>query len=359
MRKFVWITFGVLCLIVASAAGTWATEAISTYDISEDQSAAAAKYWTAERMQKAIPHPTPKISATVQQTVTGTIEEPPGLPGYYPGYDPKQKPGPTADILLDAEADALSPLTGGTSNGYAYPPPHSTFYVLASIYGSTSTPYPYKTIGKVFFTDGQGSDFVCSGASIGGRAVLTAGHCVCDGKGTYYTHWIFVPAYRNGLEPFGKWTASSVLTFSGYLNGGNMGRDIAFAVVKNLSRAGEKLSEEVGHLGFAYNQSRVLHWSMFGYPAVSPWDGKFMVDTEASYAALDTTETPNPTGIGTTQLGGCSGGPWIINFAPGRTGNVNMANGVNSYSLSGQDLCIYTSFFDDSVNALYGEAIAK
>jgi len=83
------------------------------------------------------------------------------------------------------------------------------------------------------------------------------------------------------------------------------------------------------------------------------------VDTEASYAAVDTTETPNTTGIGTTQLGGCSGGPWIINFAPGRAGNANMANGVNSYSPTGQDLWIYTSFFDDSVNTLYGEAIAK
>ena len=55
---------------------------------------------------------------------------------------------------------------------------------------------------------------------------------------------------------------------------------------------------------------------MFGYPAVSPWTGKVMVDTEASYAAVDTSESPNTTGIGTTQLGGCSGGPWIMNFAP-------------------------------------------
>ena len=242
MRKFVCILFGVLFLIVASAAGTWATEAFSIYNIPPDHSAAAAKYWTAERMNNAIPRPTPKKTATLLQSSTGTLQQSTDTPGYDPSYDPRQKECQTSVLLPDDEAGALSTATDNASIGYNYPPPHTTFYVLSSLYGTKSTPFPYKAIGKVFYTGTDGVDYVCSGASIGGRAVLTAGHCVSDEKGTYYTNWIFVPAYHNREEPFGKWVGSSFLTFDSYHNGGNMARDVAFGVVKN--EMGVKLSRE-------------------------------------------------------------------------------------------------------------------
>ena len=357
MRKFVCILFGVLFLIVASAAGTWATEAFSIYNIPPDHSAAEAKYWTAERMNNAIPRPTPKKTATLLQSSTGTLQQSTDTPGYDPSYDPRQKECQTSVLLPDDEAGALSPATDNASIGYNYPPPHTTFYVLSSLYGTKSTPFPYKAIGKVFYTGTDGVDYVCSGASIGGRAVLTAGHCVSDEKGTYYTNWIFVPAYHNREEPFGKWVGSSFLTFDSYHNGGNMARDVAFGVVKN--EMGVKLSQKVGNLGLAYNFSAVQHWSMFGYPAVKPWNGKFMAETEASYASVDGNKTPNTLGIGTTQLGGCSGGPWIKDFVPGGNNANNLANGVNSYSIDGQDYEIFTPYFDSSVKAIKDEAVAQ
>ena len=356
MRKLVCILSGILLLIAASAAGTRAEETFSIYKIPADQSAAAEKYWTAERMQKAKPHPTPKKEGNRQQSLTETLQQPTGTPGYDPSYDPNQNGSRTSGLVLDNEAGALSGPTQDASNGYAYPPPQTTFNMLASLYGTTSTPFPYKVIGKVFYTEPDGKDNVCSGAAIGGRAVLTAGHCVSE-NGKYYTNWIFVPAYNNGKTPFGEWAASSFLTFPSWLESADHARDVAFAVVK--SRAGKKLSQTVGYLGFAYNLPLVQHWSMFGYPAVKPWTGKYMVDTEASYASVDTGETPNTPGIGTTQLGGCSGGPWIINFVPGGTNVNNLANGVNSYSQEGKDLEIYAPYFDSEVKALKDKAVAE
>ena len=356
MRKFVCILFGILFLIAASAAGTWATETFSVYNIPSDQTATAAKYWTAERMQKATPRPIPKNKTNLQRSLTETLQ-PADTPGYDPSYDPSRK-ACQASVLTDNEAGAPSVETQDPSIGYSYPPPHTTFFVLTSLYGTTSTPFPYKAIGKVFYTGTDGRDYVCSGSAIGGRAVLTAGHCVSNEAGSYYTNWIFVPAYRGGKEPFGKWTASSFLTFDSYHEGGNMARDVAFAVVKK-HLGGVKLSQEVGHLGFAYNLSLVQHWSMFGYPAASPWNGQSMVDTEASYASADTSKTPNTPGIGTTQLGGCSGGPWIRYFVPGGTNEYNLANGVNSYSLEDKDYEIFAPYFDSSVKALKDEAVAQ
>jgi secreted trypsin-like serine protease len=296
----------------------------------------------------------------VTSAVTGTLQETTGTPGYDPGYDPTRKTNATSALLSNGETEALSSFADGTSAGYSYPPPQTTFFVLEDLYGKTDTPYPYKVIGKVFFVEEDGENNYCSGASIGGRAVLTAGHCVSNEKGTYYTHWIFVPAYNNGEAPYGKWTASSFLTFDSLHNGGNLGRDVAFAIVKNPQLPDEKLSKKVGYLGFAYNLSVVQHWNMFGYPVTSPWKGNRMIETDASYASSDTTKTPNTPGMGTTQLGGCSGGPWIVNFAPGVAASTsNLASGVNSYSTAQGDYEIFTPYFDDSVKAMKDEAVAK
>ena len=200
------------------------------------------------------------------------------------------------------------------SNGYDYPPPQTTFKVPPSLYGTTSTSFPYRAVGKVFFREG-GADYVCSGSSIGGRAVLTAGHCVSDGKGRYHTNWVFVPSYQNNVRPYGIWSAFWLGTFPAWHNNGDFGRDVGFAAVTD--HGGKKLSDQAGFLGFAWNRSRVKHWNDFGYPQASPWDGKYLVETQASYATTDTSFTPHTTGIGSTQTAGCSGGPWIKTFVPG------------------------------------------
>ena len=63
--------------------------------------------------------------------------------------------------------------------------------------------------GKVFFTD-SGVNYVCSGTALtsGNKSVVwTAGHCVNEGPGAYYTNWAFVPAYKDGARPYGTWAA--------------------------------------------------------------------------------------------------------------------------------------------------------
>ncbi len=108
-------------------------------------------------------------------------------------------------VLLSNETNDTLALTGAfeveTADdipnemlGYSYPPPHTTFNVPTALYGTTSTLFPYRAIGKIFYTKSDGQNYVCSGSSIGGRAVLTAGHCVSDGKGKFHTNWVFIPA---------------------------------------------------------------------------------------------------------------------------------------------------------------------
>ena len=79
--------------------------------------------------------------------------------------------------------------------------------------------------GKVFFTD-SGVNYVCSGTALtsGNESVVwTAGHCVNEGPGAYYTNWAFVPAYKDGARPYGTWAARTLLTTSSWRTGGDFG----------------------------------------------------------------------------------------------------------------------------------------
>lgn len=363
MRKLLCILLGVVFLASVMAVAAYAEDQFATQVIPKDKVNAALKYWTKEKMRNAKPYPMPKRKGAVHRVHASPAEAPSGAPSLIEGYAGDSVPSAPlkgkskAPAVLESPAAAdMNEAVAAVTVGYNYPAPHTTFLVLDSLYGDTSTPYPYKTVGKIFFTE-AGEEYVCSGASIGGRAVLTAGHCVSDGGGVYHTNWIFVPAYYEEEEPFGAWSATWLITFPEYHNGGDLARDVAFAAVAN--HAGKKLSQVVGNLGFASSVSRIKHWNMFGYPGDDPWDGEYMVETQASYAYEDETMTPRTTGIGTTQTEGCSGGPWIWKFKPGpRGGGTNYANGVNSYA--DEDIGeIFSPYFDASVKAMRDKAVAK
>lgn len=338
-----------MVVVIGLTVSSFAGEFVSTY-----VQQPTTEYWTKERMMNAKPYPIPSLGGQPASMESMPEEVLEGVPGINRGGLPG------ASVLMSEDEYAVIRLTGAIqpTDAYAYPPPQTTFYVLNTLYGTTSSVYPYRAIGKVFFTQG-GTNYVCSGSSIGGRAVLTAGHCVSDGAGNWHTNWKFSPSYRNGVNPYGLWSAFWLATFTAWHTSGNFCRDVGFAAVSD--QGGLKLSEKVGYLGFAWNQSRIRHFNDFGYPAASPYDGQRMVETQASYNRTDYPNgcTPGTTGIGWNQAGGSSGGPWIINFYPGSAGAMNYANGVNSYIYTSYPKQIYSPYFDSSVKSLKDTAVSK
>lgn len=319
-------------------------------------------YWTRERMLAAKPYPMPTREGAPRALPR---EEPmaTSLGGDESGALPRHSMllgADDGDILaisgaLAQPTDEAEPrLIVPQANGYDYPPPNTTYFVPKSFYSL----YPYYAVGKVFFSSG-GGNYVCSGSSAGNHAVLTAGHCVAEGDGVnWHDDWAFVPAYYSGQAPYGTWYAYYLLTTSSWFNSGSFCRDVGFAAVSEIG--GISLADKVGYLGFSYNKTRVQHFDAFGFPAAAPYSGKYLVQTEASFAEEDSPGcTPNTIGIGSPQTGGSSGGPWIGTFYPDKAGKMNYANGVNSYKYTGYNYEMFSPYFDSEIKKLRDQAVKK
>jgi hypothetical protein len=363
---------------------------VTTKPIRSADAAAIQEYWTEQRMRAAKPYPMPGGSPadsgiTPSDTVPNQAD---GEPGVSPGALPLSKESPSemdsgemdsgemdsgflGDLGTgDMEDDSAS--QGAGIAGYTTPFPFTMYEVNAR----DIQQFPYKTVGRIFFTTATGGNSSCSGSSIGGRAVLTAGHCVSAGNGRWHRNWVFRPAYRDGppITSIGSWPGVSATTFTAWHNSGSLCRDVGYIITAN--QGGLKLSQRVGALGYAWNwDSTHQHWSAFGYPAeqtrTNPqyfFNGKRMFQSEASfanYSPISGSCTPRPPCFGTYMTGGSSGGPDILKFDP--TGGIypnggTWANGVNSHYYSGGarvagGLC--TPYFDTSVRNLIAGGVVK
>ncbi|MDQ0665302.1 hypothetical protein QFZ35_003800 [Arthrobacter ulcerisalmonis] len=210
---------------------------------------------------------------------------------------------------------------------------------------------PVSHVGKVFFTLG-GANYVCSGnavASTNGSTVATAGHCVNEGPGGYATNFIFVPAYENGAAPYGKWSARALYAPSQWVSNGDMTYDTGFAVV-NRNAQKQTLTSVVGGSGVAFNQARGLTYKSYGYPAAAPFNG----ETLKSCTGTATNDPNNPQfgtqGIPCDMTGGSSGGPWFIGTSSG-----GVQNSINSYGYN-RSAVMYGPYWGSVIQATYNSA---
>jgi V8-like Glu-specific endopeptidase len=224
--------------------------------------------------------------------------------------------------------------------GYTYPPPFTRYGNFMRY-----TRYPYTTIGVLFFKQ-YGVSYRCSASSIGNYAIWTTGHCTHAGDNSS-SGWsydvVFIPAYNSGAAPYGQWSAANLIVSTSWYTSGNLANDVGGAILYTLG--GWKISQRVGWLGFAYNQSSNLHWTDIAYPSVLPFSGKYQQICAASYAySYTAVGTPYPTGIGCDMTGGSSGGPWIYKFS-GNAGATNYLNGHNDFRRTGYPQEMFSPYF--------------
>jgi V8-like Glu-specific endopeptidase len=296
--------------------------------------------WSLARMEAAQPYPLPAIESFPD--TTGNSIQPVSEPVYIPGVPP------AINQIGDTSAGDVIVQSVESINGYDYPAPYTRFENFDSY-----QQFPYSANGVLFFSQ-RGSDYRCSAAVVGENALWTAGHCVHDGSGVpegWSEDVVFVPAYKNGTEPYGRWEYFDLVTRTAWYNGGDLRFDIG-GVILHPNVAQQSVRDMVGGLGFAYNLDPIQHWFNIGYPSESPFDGKTMQICSGSFARNATiTSAPIPMGMGCDMTKGSSGGAWIINFG-GSADSTNYLNGNNSFRYTGLGEEIYSPYFGDAAKDL-------
>jgi hypothetical protein len=264
-----------------------------------------------------------------------------GTPGRSPGFagNGLQKP---VNLGKPAFSDG-----GVTSERFGtFNQPFTT--ARADLSSPTNTLYPYRASGKLFFKIGTDT-YMCSASLLKRGIVVTAAHCVVEfGEKQAFTNWQFIPGYRNGIAPFGVWTASRVNVLNSYYNGTDSCAQSGVvctndvAVIQLAPQNGAYPGTSTGWYGYAWNgwgftPGGLTHITQIGYPAGLDSAAYMERNDSIGYKSPDNS---NNTIIGSLMDGGSSGGPWIANFGtpPALTGvdagsfpNPNVIVGVTSW----------------------------
>ncbi|MFM9367268.1 trypsin-like serine peptidase [Streptomyces sp. Da 82-17] len=298
---------------VAAAGALVAGLLLQTGSASASTAPSAEDFWTAERMRSAEPldllpvNPgdLTKVKEGVEKLVPGT-----GLPG------------------AEAFPEQGGPWTGG---------------------GKVTS-----TTGRVFFTY-QGRQASCSGnavTSANKSTVLTAGHCV-KMDGAWHTNWVFVPGYKDGQAPHGKWTAAKTMSTPQWTASEDINYDVGAAVVNPLD--GKRLTDVVGAQGVAFNSGYNKKMYAFGYPAADPYDGSKLIHCSGN--SFQDFLLSDDHGLSCDMTGGSSGGPWFQDF--NESTGTGLQTSVNSFGYNFLPGYMFGPYFGDDAKNLYEKAQAS
>jgi V8-like Glu-specific endopeptidase len=358
--KFKLSTFSLALLTLSATAAFSAHPEYLTKDNQNIESA----YWTPIRMQNAKPMPMPKVDPNkiieLPQSALPNKNDGESGDGKSPEEINFQQKPQQLYTPRESAFNAIPHLDRGTSN--------EAFSSTRLVPITADTSYPYRAVGKLFFTiPGQG-DYVCSASVLRPRVLLTAGHCLHKGSGGsdgFYTNFKFVPAFRDGSAPYLAWNWSYVIVTETWANGGGTVPNAAdYGMLELVDNSINGVFTRIGSLTgyFGYQTLSLIpnHTNMLGYPCNFDSCQKMHQVTAQSAKAI----SPNNAEYGSDMSGGSSGGPWVQNFgalAVGQTGGLNpglnRVVGVTSYGYISSDpkaqgASIFDSRFTDILNTV-------
>ena len=301
---------------------------------SEQAESSVQAYWTPERLASARPigptlsrNPVPRYSSKPTAGGENSPGEPPRITG-----KAAQEFAATVPFGGNAEPDDGVAPEMTSSSGY--------YFTTHRVTTPQSNGYPYITTGKLFFRDPRTmGNFVCTASVIRQRMLSTAGHCVAKPSTVpanryFFDNFLFVPALNGATQPFGSWTWQHVWTTTAWINStGSVPHANDIGMIEMVDKAGKKIWEFTGFLGFFTGGLAPNHLTVLGYPCNLDSCTRMQRTDSQSFAGSNSTAV-----IGSAMRGGSSGGPWIQDFgstptsSPAITGlGANYQRGNTSY----------------------------
>jgi hypothetical protein len=339
MRKNPFIAiFLTICLLILGAGWSLAEEiklndGQSIVGFAPQTSAAEIKaFWTEERMFQALQNPLTKEILTENLKMKLDADEPTGELKTSPPYCP-DCPQNQSDYSAMGEPEPGSTVSAPCpASGYSWD------------YDYANSNYPERVVGRLFMVTNTGGLASCSASLVNRRLLLTAGHCVCNGSGSWYSNFYFSPGHKNGSEPYGRGYAANLYVYSDYLNTGVWALDIAMIILT------ADMGNSLGWLGYSTGRNPADQlWLQFGYPAQNPFDGNWLVSVLSRMGyRVSGIGSPYPVAVGSIFTPGASGGPWIVT-----SGSNLYANGLNSAKPTSCAETTISPYFGDLAWNLY------
>jgi V8-like Glu-specific endopeptidase len=184
-------------------------------------------------------------------------------------------------------------------------------------YGDTA--WPWGVVGKIYTSGGWSG----SGALIGPRIVMTAGHVVPWGGGDWWMR--FIPAYYDGGSLHGAGVESYVSDAKGFdVSGDVTGFD--WAVLRLYEPLGDLLGY-FGYNGYSEDWDDDPYWTVLGYPGAvaggqrPSWQGSvsvFDVDSDSNGGSeLETRADMTPGNSGGPMFGWWGSDPRLVGVVSG------------------------------------------
>jgi V8-like Glu-specific endopeptidase len=282
---------------------------------------ATLRYWTAERMRRALIPPRRRRPPMTGMSGPDDAGQDTGAPVVIPGSTP---------TLQSSRRGVDTPGAPWTSRGAVR-----------------------ATTGKVFFTI-NGADYVCSAGTVASAnhdLVVTAGHCAQDATGTWARNWIYVPGYDQGRRPYGAFAARHLFVPGQWSARGDENYDVALVVL--ATAAGRHVTDVVGAQGIAFDQPRGSLVYGFGYPAGGRYDGEHLTYCSGK-TYPDSHKITHDEGLRCDMTEGSSGGPWLTRFDAG-TGT-GVVTSVSSFKYADDPATMYGPYFGNAVHHMYDKA---
>jgi V8-like Glu-specific endopeptidase len=195
-------------------------------------------------------------------------------------------------------------------------------------------------IGAVFDSGGLSGSHYCTASVVnspGGDLIVTAAHCLDS------TSDVFIPAYHDGVAPYGVWHLQRIVADAQWTDSSNPDDDVAFAVVAPLD--GHTIQSVVGSYSLGVGQGAGGRVTVTGYPETSD-DPLTCTNSVSSFSG-----TQNEIDC-TGMAPGTSGSPWVTAGGPGTVMGV-----IGGYEQGGDTSDVsYSVVFGQAVKNLYEEA---